>query len=439
MTRLRRRAAFSLLIAAALLLGLFFYCIRYVKDGENWALSPVNSTCFSGGELRAGTLTDRNGVVLARMSGDSRAYAGDAQTRVSCLHAVGDFEGYIGAGALRLFANALSGYDLAQGAYDASGAGGVVALSVDAALQRAAYDALAGRSGAVALCNYRTGELLCMVSSPSYDPVTGPAADADGVYVNRVTGAAYTPGSVFKLVTLCAALENVEDLSSRSFFCSGETTVGGLTVKCSGIHGAQTVEQAFANSCNCAFAELSLELGAERLAAYAKQLGMTEPLSLCGAQVASGSFEKAASGSADLAWSGIGQYTDLVSPFAVLRLTAAIANGGTVLEPTLLKGGECEKAAVLSARSAEQLADMMRYNVVSNYGDWIAPGLPLCAKTGTAELGDGTSHAWFTGFLQDEAHPYAFVVIVEHGGSGLRAAAPVLGAVLRAAVESASH
>ncbi|MBR4157496.1 MAG: penicillin-binding protein [Oscillospiraceae bacterium] len=434
MRKLRSRAAISLILAAALLAGLAFYVVRYLRHGRDWALSPVDAAYYSQGRLCVGTLTDRNGVVLASTSDGKRSYAEDAQTRVSCLHAVGDQEGYIGAGALRLFTDELSGYDLVQGAYGDSDTGAVVALSLDAKLQNAAYAALAGRNGAVALCDYRTGAMLCMVSSPSYDPLAGPSADAEGVYVNRVTGSTYTPGSVFKIVTLCAALEQIDDIRSRSFFCTGEKEIGGLPVKCSGIHGAQDIGQAFANSCNCAFAELSLELGAETLSAYAARLGLTQPLSVCGAPVAPGSFEKAASGSADLAWSGIGQYTDLVSPFAMLRLSAAIAGGGTVREPTLLKGGKIEKSDVISAATAKALSDMMRNNVTSNYGDWIAPGLQLCAKTGTAELGDGTSHAWFTGFLLDEAHPYAFVVILEHGGGGLSAAAPVASALINAAV-----
>ena len=435
MRKLRNRANFALLLALALLLGLAFYMIRYIRNAADWALSPVNQTYYSAGALRTGTLTDRNGRVLARAYADDSSYAEDALTRVSCVHAVGDYAGYIGSGALRLFSDELSGYDLVNGAYDATGEGAVVALSIDAELQKTAYTALAGRSGAIAVMNYKTGELLCMVSSPSYDPLTGPDPGLDGVYLNRVTGAAYTPGSVFKLVTLCAALENVDDLRSRSFWCEGGTDIGGVYVKCSGIHGAQTIEQAFANSCNCAFAQLSLELGAEKLAAYAKALGLTEALTLCGAPVVSGSFEQAASGSADLAWSGIGQYTDLVSPYAVLRLSAAIASGGVVQEPTLLKDGKTGRTRLMSSSAASELGDMMRYNVVSSYGDWNFPGLSVCAKTGTAELGDGTSHAWLTGYLQDEKHPYAFVAVIEHGGGGLSAAAPVINQVLQAAAE----
>ena len=77
---------------------------------------------------------------------------------------------------------------------------------------------------------------------------------------------------------------------------------------------------------------------------------------------------------------------------------------------------------------------MMEYNVQNSYGSWSFPGLAICAKSGTAELGDGTSHAWFTGFLNDDAHPYAFVVVIENGGGGARQAGPVANAVLQAAV-----
>lgn len=88
----------------------------------------------------------------------------------------------------------------------------------------------------------------------------------------------------------------------------------------------------------------------------------------------------------------------------------------------------------MEADTADKLKQMMSYNVVSHYGSDRFPGLNICAKTGTAELGDGTSHAWFAGFLDDEAHPYAFVVLVERGGGGLTNAGAVANAVLQAAV-----
>lgn len=436
MKKVKTRAVFSLLIALALLLGLGVYIFRFARDGADWASFTANRAVYQNGQLARGTITDRNGVVLARADGDARGYAADADTRMSCLHAVGDFAGNIGAGAIQLFSDELVGYNPVSGVYDPGGEGAVVVLSLDAKLCKAANAALAGRNGAVAVCNYETGEILCMVSSPAYDPESVPSVLPEGAYLNRVTGAAYTPGSVFKIVTLAAAIERIPDLKSRSFWCEGETVVDGQIVHCTASHGAQTVEQAFANSCNCAFAELSLELGGDTLAEYADRLGMTQPLALCGSVTAAGNFEKGDAGSTALAWSGIGQSTDLVCPFAMLRLVSAIAGDGIVQEPTLLLDGETKETRLLDTETAELLADDLRYNVVYGYGEWNFPGLALCGKTGTAEVGDGAPHAWFTGFLQDQEHPYAFVVVIEHGGSGIGAAAPVANAVLQEAVKS---
>ena len=148
-----------------------------------------------------------------------------------------------------------------------------------------------------------------------------------------------------------------------------------------------------------------------------------------------GSFTKGASGSANLAWSGIGQYEDLICPYSMLRYVSAIANGGSVVEPSLLLDTPSgSSTTLLSTATANKLRDMMNYNVSAHYGTNRFPGLNLCAKTGTAEVGDGTSHAWFTGFLLDDAHPYAFVVLVENAGGGLTNAGAVANTVLQAAV-----
>lgn len=112
-----------------------------------------------------------------------------------------------------------------------------------------------------------------------------------------------------------------------------------------------------------------------------------------------------------------------------------IANGGSVVEPSLLLDTPSGSTTnLLSGTTANKLRDMMNYNVSAHYGTNRFPGLNLCAKTGTAEVGDGTSHAWFTGFLLDDAHPYAFVVLVENAGGGLTNAGAVANTVLQAAV-----
>ena len=428
MKKVKRRATAALLIAALLVVGLAVYLVRLADDGVAWA------SYFSGG-TPGGTILDRNGVVLYSSDEDGCSFAEDWSTRVSCYHLLGDPNGNVRTGALRQFRDRLAGYSFVEGATS----GKTISLSVDSTLNVTAYSALAGRSGAVMLMDYTTGEVLCMVSSPGDDPENPSSEPADGTYLNKCLSSSFTPGSVFKLVTLAAAIDNIPDLFERSLWCEGEMIVDGALLTCTGSHGSQTIEQALANSCNCAFGTLALELGPELMAEYAEKLGMTASLQLDGMDVLPGSFTKGGAGSVGLAWSGVGQYEDLVCPYAMLRYVSAIANGGSVYEPTLLGHGSLDRETeLLSAETAQRIAEMMNYNVQNAYGSWVFPGLDVSAKTGTAEVGDGTSHAWMTGFLNDPAHPYAFVVILEHAGGGLANAGPVANTVLQAAVSGSA-
>ena len=140
-------------------------------------------------------------------------------------------------------------------------------------------------------------------------------------------------------------------------------------------------------------------------------------------------------GDPELAWSGIGQSTDLVCPFSLLRMVAAAANGGVLVTPHLIRNESPGSTRLIAADTADRLARMMDYNAVAHYNvEENFPGLSICAKTGTAELGNGSSHAWFTGFMDDEAHPYAFVVFVEEGGGGLSVAGKAANEILQYAV-----
>ena len=103
-----------------------------------------------------------------------------------------------------------------------------------------AYEALAGRKGAVLVSNYKTGEILCMASGPSIDP-SSDGDVPDGAYINRCINGSFTPGSIFKLITSAAAIENIKDIDSRRFTCAGSVDVAGVTVKCTGVHGSQTI------------------------------------------------------------------------------------------------------------------------------------------------------------------------------------------------------
>ena len=430
MNKVKHRAVAALLVAAMIVAGIGVYVARYLEHGAQWATFAVGG--YTSGVVSTGIIKDRNGVILANADGSTRTYADDWAVRRACYHAVGDYSGNVGTGALSAFASDLAGYNPITGTY-AKG-GNEVALSLDSRLCVRAQEALGGQKGAVLVSNYRTGEILCMTSNPTIDPADSAAEILDGTYLNRCISVAYTPGSVFKLITSAAAIENLPDLEQQTFTCYGSVDVAGVAVNCTGTHGTLTFEDALANSCNVAFADLSLQLGGDTLERYVRDYGFTANHRLDSITTAGGSFTKDNPGTPGLAWSGIGLFEDAICPYSMLRMVSAIATDGILQEPTLLLGKNNGTTNFMKSTTANKLRDMMNYNVQSHYGAWNFPGLNLCAKTGTAEVGDGTSHAWFTGFLLDDAHPYAFVVVVENGGAGISAAAPVANAVLQLAV-----
>ena len=458
MKKIKNRAVAVLLLAALVALGLGLFVVRLAINGSAWAAvaSAQGAGVSSGAANAKGTLTDRHGVVLAGVTDGRRTFADSEEVRTATLHAVGDTAGNIGTGAMKLFASDLIGYNFITGAYSWTGEGRTLALSIDAYLNVEAYKALDGRRGAVMVMDYVTGEVLCMVSSPSFDPADPPKnIDADpayeGVYLNRAISAAYTPGSVFKLLTAAAAIENIPDISSRVFNCEGTLETGHGTVVCAGVHGEISFKDAFAASCNSAFGEIALILGADTLEEYAVKYGLTQSLTINGVATARGSFKKAKPNTADLAWSGVGQHGDLVCPAAVLRFVGAIANGGVAAKMELIARSGLSGFLtgmlpgplpftgnrIMDKDTAAQLGAMMGYNAEKTYGADNYPGLELHAKTGTAEVGpDSKPHSWFAGYITNDGYPLAFVVIVENGGSGASTAGPIANKVLQLAIRS---
>ena len=440
MKKIKRRTMSLLCLVLIIAAGLSFYTFRLFTKGGEWATFSSNQTVFSEGELIIGSIFDRNGMLLASSDGDERIYAEDSDIRKATLHAVGDAAGNVGTGALTVFSSELIGYDPINGAYSVGNSGGEVHLSIDGELNAVALDALDGRKGTVAISNYETGEIVCMVSTPTYDPYYPPEDLGDdsyeGVFINRFLSSTYTPGSTFKLVTLTAAIENLSDLYDRTFICEGQVTIGENVITCTGYHGEINIEEALAVSCNCAFGELAAEIGSETLAEYADKLGFTSSINIDGINTAAGYYEKTPN-IGETAWSGIGQYKDMINPAAMLRFVGAIANNGVATDLTLKREGSWGGKRILKNPTAEKLSEMMNFNVHYNYGTGNYPGLELYAKSGTAEVGeDKDTHALFVGFIKDAEHPYAFVVIIENGGSGSYVAGPVANTVLQAAVNS---
>ncbi len=429
MKKITNRAVSVLLLAALIIVGTLVYVIRYVDQGEDWALAFTRANAGS-----SGAILDRNGLVLASFTATENAFSQDEATRIANYHVTGDYWGRSSTGLLSRYDAALKGYSPLTGVTIAMDT--ELRLNVDAALNCKAYAVLDGRKGAVLICNYRTGELLCMVSSPAVDPADPDPVPGDGAYINRCLSASFVPGSVFKLVTAAAAIECIPDLDRMRFNCEGSVDIAGVEIICSGTHGEQSFEQALSNSCNVAFAQLAVRLGQDRLAHYVRLYGFLDAHELSGIPTAAGSFPEEFVGEPELGWAGVGQSTDLICPYSLLRFVCAVGNDGVLIEPQLVQNANPARSRYMRADTAEKLREMMNYNVVSHYdGANRFPGLSLCAKTGTAERGDGTSNAWFAGFLLDEEHPYAFVVLIEQGGGGLQAAGGAANEILQYAVQ----
>lgn len=452
MKKVSTRAVCALVLALVLVLGLAAFAVKYAVKAGDWVTFPGSPHIYAGANLDCGVVTDAAGATLLDTR-DGRAYSENAATRVSTLHILGDRYGYISAPLLGAYADDLIGYSKVQGLYGQQLGDASAQLTLRADVQNAAQQALSGYRGTVGVYNYKTGEILCAVTSPSYDPDNVPDIENDttgayhGVYVNRFFHTTYTPGSIFKLVTAAAALENIEDIETRRFTCTGKTIIGGQEIICGGVHGEISFQDGLAHSCNVVFGEVASELGAKKLQKAAETLGMTQRFSCDGYATARGAFDLSDADAGDVAWAGIGQYTDQVNPYAFLRYMGVIAAGGEAAEPYLMQritvGSDVRYEAkrqstgqLLSADTAARLTALMRNNVSSVYGDWQFAGLNVCAKSGTAEIEGQNPHATFAGFVQSETYPLAFVVFVENGGAGSAVAAPIAAQVLAACVQS---
>ena len=221
MKQVRQRTFLIALLVILLLTGTVVFCIQYAVEGRHWAEFSANDHAYTEGRLSSGQILDRSGVLLYDAA--SGQYAEDSELRMATLHAVGDPDDNISTAAKAALASHLIGYNFLTGT---TTGGHRLYLTIDAELNRTAYEALDGRKGTVAVYNYETGDILCMVSSPTFDPADPPEIlDSDsryeGVYLNRFLSTAYPPGSVFKLVTVAAAIENIPDLFERTFSCTG--------------------------------------------------------------------------------------------------------------------------------------------------------------------------------------------------------------------------
>jgi len=407
-----------------------------------------------------GRILDRDGNILADSLGSGVRYYTDA----SVAHLVGYLDPRYGSQGVELAFNevlsgvAPSGWAGAMNAeFDRSRrSGNDIVLTIDPEVQAAAAAGLGARKGAVVALNVQTGEILAMVSVPTYDPgALGTVGEdlfesPDSPLLNRATQGLYPPGSTFKAVTATGVLGAGVVKPETVVNCPGEIVIDGFPISCSNTAqgvGRYPFKQAFTFSVNAIFADVGVKLGWVTLLQTARSFGFDEQipftLETAASQVHGPEAELT---QVLLATTAFGQGELLATPLQMAQVAAVIANRGSLVQPRLTLGesldgemlGPLEVGSsreVISADLANTMRDFMVSVIVAGQANGMnIPGAGAGGKTGTAEAGDGTSHAWFIGFAPAQNPTIAVAVIVERGGQGGVVAAPIAGQVLRAAL-----
>lgn len=461
-----------------------------VRPADRSALGDGRVWPVATGTITRGQILDRNGVVLATTEGGRRVYPNP-----DLGHIVGFSSRLYGAsGVEAAYDDALAGSTALAptallearllGTAPPQAAGADVRLTLDSALQQAAQAALGERPGAVVLLDAQSGAILALATYPRFDPnalVLPPTASqadvdraqaawaeltarADSPLLNRATQGRYPPGSVIKTLTAAAALDaGVVPGPDGQVSCPNrlETEAGAPPVRnavedlARRTGSPSDLYRVFAFSCNTAFAQLGLALGAERFADYANRFGLgyaagpARAADLRDIPADAGTIANDAAFLARpvaLADTAFGQGQALVTPLDMARMAAVVAADGRLLRPYLVEevraGDEPRYQAqpelireAIAPQAAAQLRAVMQRSVEVGYAAPAAlPGVTVGAKTGTAETPTGVPHSWFVALAPVEQPRFAIAAIVEYGGEGSRGALPVARQVLAAAL-----
>ncbi len=423
-------------------------------EGETFINSPYNTRqdTFSDRVVR-GQILSREGEVLARTD----VYEDGSEVRVypygrMFSHVVGfDSHGKSGleseANFLLLTSHEFFIDQMKNELLHRKNMGDTVVSTLSSKMQYAAYDALGDRRGAVFAIEPSTGKILVEVSKPDFDPNTisqdwdylvGDANNSS--LLNRVINGAYPPGSTFKLVMALDYLRQKGTLNGYSYLCQGSVTREDYTLTCynGNSHGQEDLYDAFARSCNCAFGEMGLNLGAGSIVRTAEDLLFNQPLPMEGARKSTLSLERKASDPLVMQ-TAIGQGDTLVSPAHMAMIVCAAANGGILMRPTLIDHVVSATGETVSTPKPQPYQRLMMENeanlleklmegVVAN-GTATAlngRGYTAAGKTGSAEFDEkGSSHSWFVGYCNTDQPELVVAVLVENGGTGSESAVPV--------------
>lgn len=457
-----KRGNREIVVVTYIFVGLFVmlmaYLIRFIViDSSNIINNAYNERqSLLANRVVRGEIQGNNGEVLAKTIEDeegnsTRIYPYDEMF----AHVVGKFDkGKTGLEASESF-NLLTSHTnpifmLYNELSGIKNPGDNIVTTLDVNLQEVAYKALGNQRGAIIVLEPSTGKILAMVSKPDYNPnkvqqnwkKLNEDSDNKSALVNRATQGLYPPGSTYKIVTALQYIKENEDaLTKYSYICEGHEIFEGVSIKCYNgkKHGELNLISAFAKSCNTSFADIGTTLDVASFRKLNENLLFNKPLPTNISYKQSSFVLDGNSDASKMPQTSLGQGETLITPFHNALITAAIANGGTLMNPYLVDhitnySGQIVKknvpttyGSLMNSEEAKMLTELMTAVVKKGTATSLTD-LPVSAggKTGSAEYNSSqSSHAWFVGFAPTDKPEIVVSIIVEGAGTGSAHAVPI--------------
>lgn len=450
------------MVAMFIVMVLYLAYFQIVKS-DKIVNNPYNSRLWvDEAKYQRGSILDRNGVVLAE---SIETESGEQQRNYPFAslfcHVLGYTSTDYGKTGLEqtfntelLNMNKTTPIDDIKNLVIENTIGNDIMTTLDVELQSHASSLLEGHKGSIILMNPKTGEVHAMVANPTFNPNTISndweelINNKESPLLNRSTQGLYTPGSVIKIITATAIMEE-SDRIDLNYDDQGKTEVEGYTINNFEhiAHGQINMMWALVHSSNAYFVDKALEVGSLKMSdvfekfMFNRKIGFDIPV-----EVSTSPFKDGMSTS-DLAAASYGQGTTLVTPLNMAMSVSALANEGKMVRPILVKkiikeDGELIRDVntnIISQVTTSEIANTLKeymQTVVENYHTAQIPGLDSGGKTGTAETASGLTHAWYVGFAPVDNPRFAVAVVLEEDGTlGGTTAAPIGASMLGKAYE----
>lgn len=330
-----------------------------------------------------------------------------------------------------------------------------IVTTLDVGLQKAAYDALGSRKGAVVAIEPDTGKILVMVSKPDYDPNQVSKnwdsliedSEHDSALLNRASQGLYAPGSTFKILTALEYIREKGGSDKYQYTCSGRDVFAGVTINCYGNkhHGQVDLKESFSESCNTSFANLAMSLDKGRWKSLCENFLFNKAMSLDFPYNRSSFVLDTGSKASDVPQTAIGQGQTLITPLHNAMITATVANGGMLMNPYVVDRIENKNKGVVKKYMPSRYGELMtskESRLLTGYMEAVVKegtgrkleglGFSVAGKTGSAEFNSQKeSHSWFVGFAPVKNPKIVVSIIVEGAGTGNEAAVPIAKTILQ--------